>query len=72
MAKKTAKVATEVKTIDQMNTELIAKRKDLIESKRGHKMGELTNPSVIKQARKEIARLCTAIRAAAIQAKEGK
>jgi len=63
---KVTKVANEVKTIDQMQTELVAKRTDLIAAKRGHKMGELTNPRVITVTRKEIARLHTAIRAAAI------
>ena len=72
MAKKTAKVATEIKTLDQMKTELIAKQGDLIESKPGHKMGELANTCVIKKTRKEIARLHTAIRAAGVSAKEGK
>ena len=63
MAKKITKKAAEVKTIDQLKTDLIAKRNDLIVSKRGHKLGELTNPCVIKVTRKEIARLHTAIRA---------
>lgn len=59
---KTAK-ATEVKTIDQLQAELTAKQNDLIEAKRGHKLGELTNPRAITVMRKEIARLHTAIRA---------
>ena len=63
--KKTSK-ATEVKTIEQMQTELIAKQSDLVESKRGHKAGELTNPRAITTTRKQIARLHTAIRAAGI------
>jgi len=63
---KTAKKATEVKTIDQLRIDLAAKQNDLIESKRGHKLGELTNPRVITITRKEIARLHTAIRAAEI------
>ena len=63
---KAAKSATEIKTISQLNTELAAKQNDLIEAKRGHKLGELTNPRVITVTRKEIARLHTAIRAAQI------
>ena len=63
---KKAKKATEVKTIDQLRTDLAVKQNDLIESKRGHKLGELTNPRVITVTRKEIARLHTAIRAAEI------
>jgi len=57
------KNATEVKTLDQLRSELLTKQCDLIESKRGHQLGELTNPHVITTTRKEIARLHTAIRA---------
>jgi len=74
--KKTTKVikkATEVKTIDQLLIDLATKQNDLIEAKRGHKLGELTNPHVITVTRKEIARLHTAIRAAEMaSAKENK
>jgi len=74
--KKTTKVvkkATEVKTIDQLRTDLAAKQNDLIEAKRGHKIGELTNPHVLTFTRKQIARLHTAIRAAEMApAKENK
>lgn len=70
--KKTAVTATEVKTIDQLRIDLAAKQNDLIEAKRGHRMGELTNPRVITTTRKEIARLHTAIRAAELTAKENK
>ena len=70
---KATKQATELKTIDQLQTELTVKKNDLIEAKRGHKLGELTNPRVITVTRKEIARLHTAIRAAEIAAtKENK
>ena len=70
---KAAKQATEVKTIDQLRTDLTAKQTDLIEAKRGHKLGELTNPRAITVTRKEIARLHTAIRAAEIlEQKENK
>jgi len=61
-----AKKATEVKTIDQLRIDLVTKQNDLVESKRGHKLGELTNPRVITVTRKEIARLHTAIRAVEI------
>ena len=61
---KATKKAVEVKTIDQLRIDLTAKRNDLVEAKRGHKLGELTNPRVITVTRKEIARLHTAIRAA--------
>ena len=70
---KVAKIATEVKTIDQLQIDLTAKKNDLIEAKRGHKLGELTNPRAITVTRKEIARLHTAIRAAEIlEQKENK
>ena len=64
--KTAAKPAVEVKTIDQLAVELAAKQNDLISAKRGHKLGELTNPRVITVTRKQIARLHTAIRAAEI------
>jgi ribosomal protein L29 len=70
---KASKTAVEVKTIDQLRVDLAAKQNDLIEAKRGHKLGELTNPRVITATRKEIARHHTAIRAAEIaSAKENK
>ena len=72
MAKKITKAASEIKTIDQLRSELVTKQTDLIESKRGNKMGELVNPCVIRQTRKTIARIHTAIRAAEITAKESK
>jgi ribosomal protein L29 len=67
--KKTAK-AEEVKTIAQLQTELATKRQDLIEARRGHAAGELANPRVLTQTRKEIARLLTALRAAENEQKE--
>ena len=70
---KIAKQATEVKTIDQLQADYIAAKTDLIESKRGHRLGELTNPRVITVTRKKIASLLTAIRVAEIAtAKENK
>jgi ribosomal protein L29 len=70
---KSTKNAVEIKTLDQLTSDLAVKQNDLIESKRGHKLGELTNPRVITVTRKEIARLHTAIQAAKIaSAKEKK
>ncbi len=66
------KKAAEVKTIDQMREELVAKTNDLLQAKRGNAAGELANPRVITVTRKEIARLHTAIRAAQIELKEKK
>lgn len=74
--KKTAKVvknADEVKTIEQLRTDLLAKTTDLLQARRGNAAGELTNPRIITVTRKEIARLNHAIRAQEIaSAKETK
>jgi len=64
---KSVKKTPEAKTVDQMRNELADKRNDLIGFKKGHKMGELTNPRAITATRKEIARLMTAIRSAEIE-----
>jgi ribosomal protein L29 len=68
--KKITKKAEEVKTIDQLRTELATKQTDLLEARRGHALGELANPRVITVTKKEIARLHTAIRAAEPAEKE--
>ncbi|CAN5420038.1 hypothetical protein BH10PAT4_BH10PAT4_0270 [soil metagenome] len=74
--KKTTKVtkkADEVKTIEQLRTDLITKTIDLLQARRGNAAGELTNPRIITVTRKEIARLNHAIRAQEIMsAKETK
>lgn len=62
-AKKTAKKADVVKSLDELRAELATKQNDLLESRRSHRAGELVNPRVLGQIRKEIARLKTAIRA---------
>ena len=54
--KKTAKKADVVKTIDELRAELATKQQDLNDSRRSHKAGELVNPRVLGQIRKEIAR----------------
>lgn len=64
MANKKTVKAAEVQTIDQLVEQLAAKRKDLLDAKRGNAAGELTNPRVIGSTRKEIARLLTAKRKA--------
>jgi ribosomal protein L29 len=61
---KAVKKAPEIKTIDQLNLDLVAKQADLVDAKRGHKAGELANPRVITATRKEVARIHTAISAA--------
>jgi ribosomal protein L29 len=68
---KTTKPAVEVKSIDQLRIDLATAQKDLVEAKRGHRLGELANPRAITVTRKKIARLQTAIRADELaQAKE--
>jgi ribosomal protein L29 len=61
MATKKTKDATVVKTVEELKTELEAKRKDLLEARRSHASGELVNPKVLRVYRKEIARLLTQI-----------
>lgn len=62
-AKKNAKAA-EVKTIEQLNDDLVALLAENLESRRSHRLGELVNPHVLTVQRKNIARLHTAIAAA--------
>ena len=57
----------EVKTVAQLNNDLVALLDENLESRRSHRMGELVNPHVLTVQRKNIARLHTAI-AAAIRA----
>lgn len=59
--KKAAKEATTVKSIEELEQELLTKRTDLLEAKRANKAGELVNPRAITAMRKEIARLMTQI-----------
>jgi ribosomal protein L29 len=70
--KKTTKEAEEVKTIEQLRTELAVKQTELLEARRGHAAGELANPRVLTSTKKEIARLNTAIRALELSEKESK
>ena len=69
-AKKTVAKAIVPKTLVELRAEAVVKRKDLMESKRSHRAGELINPRVIGQTRKEIARLETAIRTAELAAQK--
>ena len=65
-SKKTAK-ATEVKTLANLQEELVKLHAENLESRKSHKLGELVNPHVLTVQRKNIARTHTAI-AAAIKA----
>jgi ribosomal protein L29 len=72
MADKKTKAAVEVKAVEQLREELVAKQADLLAARRGHAAGELANPRVLTSTKKEIARLHTAIRAAELSVKESK
>lgn len=61
LTKKAVKEATTVKSIEEMEKELVAKRNDLLEAKRANKAGELVNSRAITAYRKDIARLLTQI-----------
>lgn len=65
-----AKKATTVKSLADLQKELVEKRNDMITTKRSHRAGELVNPRVITATRKEIARLLTAITAAKTSAQK--
>lgn len=67
-APKAAKKATEVKTLAQLQEELVKLRNDQQEATRSHRMGELVNPHVLTTGRKQIARTLTAIKQAETQA----
>ena len=60
-------MATEVKTVEQLQEELVTLRNEQRESRRSHKMGELVNPHVLTTKRKAIARTLTAIKQAQAQ-----
>ena len=62
--------AVEVKTVEQLNDDLVALLAENLESRRSHRLGELVNPHVLTVQRKNIARLHTAIAAANREAVE--
>lgn len=59
----TKKAAFIVMSREDMLKQILYKQVDLLEARKGHRAGELTNPRVITSTRKEIARLKTAVRA---------
>ena len=61
-AKKTAKKADVVLTVEELKKQLDQKRNDLLEAKRSHAAGELVNPKALRIYRKDIARLLTQIK----------
>jgi len=62
--------AVEVKTVEQLNDDLVTLLAENLESRRSHRLGELVNPHVLTVQRKNIARLHTAIAAANREAVE--
>lgn len=68
---KTTKKSAAKKELN-LQEQLAAKRADLLELKKSNLAGELVNPRSITHARKEIARLLTAIRTEELAAKESK
>ncbi len=67
-AKTTTKKATEVKTVEQLNEELVTLHGEHLESRKSHAQGELVNPHILTVQRKAIARLHTAINSASTSA----
>jgi ribosomal protein L29 len=61
--KKAVKPAKEVKSLEELQKDLVTKQNDLLAARQGHRAGELVNPRTITLTRKDIARLKTAIRA---------
>ena len=62
--KKTTTKASEVKTVAELQEELVKLQAEHLESRRSHKQGELVNPHVLTVQRKGIARAHGAITAA--------
>jgi len=65
-----AKKVEEKKELN-INEQLIEKRKELVEAKRGLHTNELQNPHAIKKIKKDIARLMTKINAEKTAEKKG-
>ncbi len=61
-APKQTKKATEVKTVEQLQADLVKLQAEHLESRKSHRAGDLVNPHVLTVQRKGIARLHTAIR----------
>ena len=66
--KKTVKKADEVKTVAQLQEELVKLQLEHLEFRKSHKQGELVNPHVLTVQRKKIARTHGAITAAQMAA----
>lgn len=62
MAEKTTKKTAASKELS-LTDQLVRKRTELADAKKSHAAGELVNPRILTQTRKEIARLLTTINA---------
>lgn len=72
MAEKTTKKTPAKAPEKSVQEQLAAVRKDLLDAQKTHRSGELVNPRVIGQYRKEIARLMTKLNADKNPKEEGK
>ncbi len=59
-----AKEAAAVKTVEELQTEVVTLQTEYRETQRSHRMGELVNPHALTVQRKAIARALTALNAA--------
>lgn len=56
-----AKEAAAVKTVEELQTEVVTLQTEYRETQRSHRMGELVNPHALTVQRKAIARALTAL-----------
>lgn len=63
MATKNKTTENKPMSLEELNKALLEKQKDLLEARRGNKAGELNNPRVITNLRREVARIKTSINA---------
>ena len=59
-----AKEATAVKSLEDLQAEVVKLQNEYRETERSHRMGELVNPHALTTQRKAIARALTALNAA--------
>ncbi len=67
-----AKEATAVKTVEELQAEVVTLQNEYRETQRSHRMGELVNPRALTVQRKAIARALTALNVATRTSQEEK
>ena len=67
-----AKEAVAVKTVEELQTEVVTLQTEYRETERSHRMGELVNPRALTVQRKAIARALTALNIAQRASQEEK